>query len=245
MHEATPAMPAVMTSGPDVRRDSGRARARVTAAAAPMSPTKVMAKTRIGGTTSPSASPATPTPAAPSTAAATTGPRLLRGGKIAARAQPSAKRHRPGRVGTWASSAVIAAPQSRRSSGSVAIAAASSRAGESGVVVEAGASASHADHSSQAVRNHGCGEHHRRHDELGPLDVGPVLGQAAAREDEAGLEERGHHDGRPVEDGRADECPRVHVPSQDSRGRRPRSAPAGPTSAASSVASARPGPVSR
>jgi hypothetical protein len=53
------------------------------------------------------------------------------GGRIAARAQLAANRHRAARSrsGTWASSAAMAAPQSRRSAGSVAVAAASSRAG--------------------------------------------------------------------------------------------------------------------
>jgi len=56
---------------------------------------------------------------------------LLRGGKTAARAHPTANRQRSERVCTWASSASVAAPQSRRPSGSVALAAAGSRVGES------------------------------------------------------------------------------------------------------------------
>ena len=70
---------------------------------------------------------ATATPATP------TATGLPPGGKIAVRAQPAANRHRAERActGTWASSAAMAAPQSRRSAGSVATAAASSRPGPS------------------------------------------------------------------------------------------------------------------
>jgi hypothetical protein len=53
------------------------------------------------------------------------------GGKTAVRVQPAANRHRDARSWIWASSAVMAAPQSRRSAGRVAVATASSRAGPS------------------------------------------------------------------------------------------------------------------
>ena len=172
------------------------------------------------------------------------GPRLRRGGKIAARAHPSANGHRLERVGTWASSAVIAAPQSRRSSGSVATAAASSRAGES--ARRRGGRLGQPRRPQQPGRQEpGCGEDHRRHDELGPLDVMPVPGRPLPARMKPAWRSAVTDDGRPVEDSSADECPHVPVPSQDSRGCRPRSARTGPTSAARSVASARPGPVSR
>ena len=87
------------------------------------------------------------TASAPLTAAA----RWSRGGRTAARAQPAANRHRDAGPCTWASSAVMAAPQSRRSAGRVAAAAASSHPGPSSVDSLAPASRHQARHSSRAA----------------------------------------------------------------------------------------------
>ena len=98
--------------------------------------------------------PAPPPVAVTASAPATpTAARVPPGGKIAARAQPAANRHRAARscTGTWASSAAMAAPQSRRSASSVALAAASSRAGPSSADSLAPACRHQARHSSQAA----------------------------------------------------------------------------------------------
>ena len=76
---------------------------------------------------------------------------LPRGGKTAVRTQPAANRHRAPRPWTWVSSAAMAAPQSRRSFGSVAAAAPSSRAGPSIPDSSAPAWRHQARHSSQAA----------------------------------------------------------------------------------------------
>ena len=69
------------------------------------------------------------------------------------RAQPAANRHRAARscTGTWASSAAMATPQSRRPAGSVAAAAASSRPGPSSADSLTPACRHQARHSSQAA----------------------------------------------------------------------------------------------
>ena len=91
---------------------------------------------------------------APATPTAT---RCRPAGKAAARAQPAANRHRTARscTGTWASSAAMAAPQSRRSAGSVAVVAASSRAGPSSADSRPPACRHQARHSSQAASGQG------------------------------------------------------------------------------------------
>ena len=71
------------------------------------------------------------------------------------RAQPTANRHRAGRSRTWASSAAMAAPQSRRSSGSIAAAAASSHPGPSRVDSLAPARRHQARHNSPAAITQG------------------------------------------------------------------------------------------
>jgi hypothetical protein len=90
--------------------------------------------------------------AATATAPATpTAARWPPGGKAAARAQPAANRHRAGPPRTWASSAVMACPQSRRSAGRVAAAAASSHPGPSSADSSAPARRHQARHSSRAA----------------------------------------------------------------------------------------------
>ena len=110
--------------------------------------------TRPAGSTAPVASAvaATATTArAPAPATTTAAARLPLGGRTAVRAQPAANRHRPAPSGTWASSAVMASPQSRRSPGRVATAAASSQPGPSRVDIRALAWRHQARHSSQAA----------------------------------------------------------------------------------------------
>jgi hypothetical protein len=155
MHEATPVAPTAMTTGPDVGRGRGRERATATTAAAPASPTKVTAKTRIEGNASPTVSPVRATVTAPSAAAPTAGLRLRGGGRIDTRAHPNAKRHRSERSRTWASSAVIAAPQWRRPAGSVAVAAARRRAGGSVAADKPVGSARRARRSKPTATIHG------------------------------------------------------------------------------------------
>jgi hypothetical protein len=92
---------------------------------------KVSANTRPAGRAAPVPSAVAASAATASAPVAPTAARLPPGGKSAARAQPAANRHRAPWSWTWVSSAVMAAPQSRRSAGSVAVAAASSRAGPS------------------------------------------------------------------------------------------------------------------
>jgi hypothetical protein len=109
----------------------------------------------IPGTAWPTASPATTAAAVASAATARTGRRLPHGGRIAVRAQPAANRHRAWRSGSWAGSAVMAAPQSARSAGSVATAVASSRAGASMVARRAPVRAHQARHGIRAANGPG------------------------------------------------------------------------------------------
>jgi hypothetical protein len=99
----------------------------------PSSPTNVSANTRPAGRAAPAAA------------------RWSRGGRTATRAQPTANRQRDAGPCTWASSAVLAAPQSRRSAGRAAAAAASSNTGPSSVDSLAPASRHQARHSSRAA----------------------------------------------------------------------------------------------
>jgi hypothetical protein len=99
---------------------------------APTSPVKPTANAPSPGAAAPAASPATTTAtAATPVVSASTGHPPRGGSRSAARALLSANRQRAGRPCTSASSACMARPHSRRSSGRVATAAASNRPGGS------------------------------------------------------------------------------------------------------------------
>jgi hypothetical protein len=143
------ASPAIAGAGPARPPRHEHATARVTSP--PSSPANVSANTRPAGRAAPVTSTAAAVAATATAPATPTAARLSPGGKTAARAQPAANRHRAGRPWTWASSAAMAAPQSRRSAGSVATAAVSSHPGPSRVDSLAPARRHQARHSSRAA----------------------------------------------------------------------------------------------
>lgn len=103
-------------------RPSGRDRATANVAGPPTTPTKTGTNTRPAGSATPVTSAAAAVAATATAPLMATAARLPRGEKIAVRAQPTANRHRAGWSCTWASSAAMAAPQSRRSAGRIAAA---------------------------------------------------------------------------------------------------------------------------
>jgi len=148
---ATPASARPAIAGPGPARPTRRERATASVATPPSSPTKVSENTRPAGRAAPVASAVAAIAVTASAPATRTGAWLPRGGKTAARAQPAANRHRAALLWTWASSVVMAAPQSRRPAGSVAAAAASSHPGPSRADNSVPACRHQARHSSQAA----------------------------------------------------------------------------------------------
>jgi hypothetical protein len=147
----TPARASPVSAGPGAVQPTQRDRATARVASPPSSPTNTSANSRPAGRAAPVSTAAAAMAPAARAPVTLTAARLPLGGKSAVRAQPAANRHRAGRSWTWVSSAAMAGPQWRRSTGRVAAAAASSHPGPSRADSRSPACRHQARHSSQAA----------------------------------------------------------------------------------------------